>query len=296
MKGKTVTSSFFSKGEKMNTITLFEKHAAKIFAAFTILFIVCISLPVMWLFLVPLLFFAALVGCACLSYKALCISRESAKKLQTDKLQIEENAILRVISYLSPKTQAGMIRAGIDGFVRHNYPDSCWYTKDHRNMESILQGKPRQIPFVILRGSARKSLKGIAYIDPDLGSLARCEVEGVKNMMPAAVIPCNPLPVTYVDNATMPSQDKTDTRTPAVFNAAAKSWVELNSQMLYTRMKDAVTSGNQFYTVKVSDITRDKALCEEIVHILGAEFGEIHRSGDTLLIPCQFPDADAFDS
>jgi len=285
---------FFRKENKMNAISLFEKHASKIFAAFTILFIICISLPVMWLFLVPLIIFAALVGSVCLSCKALSISRDSAKKLQADKRQIEENAIVSVISYLAPKTQAGMIRAGIDGYVCQNYPDSCWYTKDRRNMESILQGRPLQIPFVILRASAKKKLQAIAYLDPTLGSLARCEVECVANRLPEAVIPCNPLPVINDDKATVP--DEIDARTPAVFNTAAKSWVEMNSQMLYTRMKDAVTSGNQFYSVKTSEITTDNSLREEIVRVLEAEFGEILRSEDTLLIPCQFPDAEAFDT
>src|ERR1035437_6733676 len=143
----------------MNVFTSFEKHASQITACFAILFIICISLPVMWLFLVPLLILGALIGCFYVSCKAVSISRESALKLQADKLQIEENAIASVIPYLAPKTQAGMIRAGIDGFVRLNYPESLWYTKDHRNMEAILQGKPMQIPFMILRESPKRGMK-----------------------------------------------------------------------------------------------------------------------------------------
>lgn len=280
----------------MNVITIIEKHAAKISIAFAIVFIVCISLPVMWLFLVPLIFLAALGGCFYVSYKALSISHESAIKLQADKLQIEENAIASVIPYLTPKTQAGMVRAGIDGFVCLYYPESCWYTKDHRNMEYILLGKPIQIPFVILRESPKRSLKAIAYIDPDLGSLERCEVDGPRNVVPAAVIPCDPLTISVDDKSASSVPDETDTRTPAVFQAAAKTWVEMNSQMIYTRMKDAVTSGNQYFELKTSEITTDDALCVEVIRVLGAEFGEIHRSGDKLLIPCQNPDDEEFDS
>lgn len=163
-------------------------------------------------------------------------------------------------------------------------------------MEAILQGKPMQIPFAILRESPKRSVKAIAYIDPNLGSLERCEVEGIRNVVPAAVIPCDPLPVSVADKAASPAQDETDARTPAVFHAAAKTWVEMNSQMIYTRMKDAVTSGNQYFELKTSEITTDDALCVEVIRVLGAEFGEIHRSGDKLLIPCQNPDDEEFDS
>jgi len=280
----------------MNAFTILEKHAAKISIAFAIIFIVCISLPVMWLFLVTIIVLAALFGCFYVSIKALSISRESAEKLQVDKLKIEETAIARVIPYLTPKTQAGMIRAGIDGFVRLHFPESCWYTKDARNMESILLGKPMQIPFVILRESPKRSMKAIAYIDPDLGSLERCEVEGSRNVVPAPVIPCKPLPGPADDKSVSTAQERIDTRTPAVFQAAAKTWVEMNSQMIYTRMKDSVTSGNQYFEIKTAEITADDALCAEVIRFLEAEFGEVHRSGDTLLIPCQNPDADEFDS
>ena len=165
-------------------------------------------------------------------------------------------------------------------------------------MESILVGKPMQIPFVILRESPKRSMKASAYIDPDLGSLERCEVEGEanRNVVPAPVIPCKPLPGPADDKSVSTAQERIDTRTPAVFQAAAKTWVEMNSQMIYTRMKDAVTSANPYFGITTGEITTDDALCAEVIRFLEAEFGEVHRSGDTLLIPCQNSDADEFDS